>query len=167
MGRPTQHTFPLSSFFGGRATRVRYAIPEPHTPRGAGCGSPGPRGGGHSGRDTPGPSFPNPEAKTASADGTAPARVWESRTPPPNDHKGGAAQRPPLSCRLPPHARGCPRPRRQPARRHGRQPPHRQTPRQTTKHTARRRRGCRRAQRDPGHKHRPPNHQHTNHRYAC
>ena len=43
-------------------------------------------------------SFPNPEAKTASADGTAPARVWESRTPPPAHHKrGGARHGPPLS----------------------------------------------------------------------
>ena len=41
--------------------------------------------------------FPNPEAKTASADGTAPARVWESRTPPPAHHKGGARHGPPLS----------------------------------------------------------------------
>ena len=43
-------------------------------------------------------SFPNPEAKTASADGTAPARVWESRTPPPAHHKkkGGARHGPPL-----------------------------------------------------------------------
>ena len=31
--------------------------------------------------ETPGP-IPNPEAKTHSADGTAPGRVWESRTPP-------------------------------------------------------------------------------------
>ena len=37
--------------------------------------------GGHSGRETPGP-IPNPEAKPASADGTALARVWESRSPP-------------------------------------------------------------------------------------
>lgn len=86
MGRPTQHAFPLSPFFGGRATRVRYAIPEPHTPLSSG------RGGGVAARDRvaaviaagtrPDLSFPNPEAKTASADGTAPARVWESRTPP-------------------------------------------------------------------------------------
>ena len=42
--------------------------------------------------------FPNPEAKTASADGTAPARVWESRTPPPAHHKrGGPATGPPFS----------------------------------------------------------------------
>ena len=39
--------------------------------------------GGHSVGETPGP-IPNPEAKTHSADGTAPGRVWESRTPP--DH---------------------------------------------------------------------------------
>ena len=32
-------------------------------------------------RGTPGP-IPNPEAKPSSADGTAPARVWESRSPP-------------------------------------------------------------------------------------
>ena len=79
-------------------TRVRYAIPESHTlPSGGGMIRPGKRGGGHSGRDTPGPfPFPNPEAKTASADGTAPARVWESRTPPPAHHKGGPATGPPL-----------------------------------------------------------------------
>src|SRR5437588_12154077 len=41
------------------------------------------RYGGHGGGDTPGP-IPNPEAKPSSADGTAPARVWESRTPPDN-----------------------------------------------------------------------------------
>ncbi len=37
--------------------------------------------GGHGERETPGP-IPNPEAKPFSADGTAPARVWESRTSP-------------------------------------------------------------------------------------
>src|SRR3954454_11956985 len=37
--------------------------------------------GGHSGGETPG-LIPNPEAKPSSADGTAPERVWESRTPP-------------------------------------------------------------------------------------
>ena len=37
--------------------------------------------GGHSGSDTPG-SIPNPEAKPASADGTALEGVWESKTPP-------------------------------------------------------------------------------------
>ena len=46
--------------------------------------------------------FPNPEAKTASADGTAPARVWESRTPPPAHHKeGGPATGPPFFSRTP------------------------------------------------------------------
>ena len=51
--------------------------------------------------------FPNPEAKTASADGTAPARVWESRTPPPAHHKrGGPATGPPLFSRAPTHVRG-------------------------------------------------------------
>ena len=37
--------------------------------------------GGYSGGVTPGP-IPNPEAKPASADGTALVRVWESRTLP-------------------------------------------------------------------------------------
>src|SRR3954469_20955667 len=37
--------------------------------------------GGHSAGETPGP-IPNPEAKTRSADGTAPGRGWEGRTPP-------------------------------------------------------------------------------------
>ena len=37
--------------------------------------------GGHSVRETPG-HIPNPEAKTDSADGTAGATLWESRTPP-------------------------------------------------------------------------------------
>ena len=37
--------------------------------------------------ETPGP-IPNPEAKTHSADGTAPGRVWESRTPPDNHYPG-------------------------------------------------------------------------------
>src|SRR5436305_6084253 len=40
--------------------------------------------GGHSGGETPG-HIPNPEAKPSSADGTAPASVWESRTPPDNN----------------------------------------------------------------------------------
>ena len=35
----------------------------------------------HSDGETPGP-IPNPEAKPARADGTAPGRVWESRLPP-------------------------------------------------------------------------------------
>ena len=37
--------------------------------------------GGFCGGVTPGP-FPNPEAKPTCADGTAPGRVWESKTPP-------------------------------------------------------------------------------------
>src|SRR5689334_13232313 len=37
--------------------------------------------GGVGGGGTPGP-MPNPEAKPSSADGTALARVWESRSPP-------------------------------------------------------------------------------------
>ena len=43
--------------------------------------------GGHSVGETPG-LIPNPEAKPNSADGTAPGRVWESRTPP-QPHSGG------------------------------------------------------------------------------
>ena len=145
MGRPTQHTFPLSPFVGGRATRVRYAIPEPHTPLSSG------RGGGVAARDRvaaviaagtrPDLSFPNPEAKTASADGTAPARVWESRTPPPTpQEKGGARPAAPpflVACHrthAAAPARPGPRTTTRPATRPpaGRQPPHRQTPRQTT-----------------------------------
>jgi hypothetical protein len=53
-------------------------FPPPRTP---GDGTQG--YGGHSVGETPGP-IPNPEAKTHSADGTAPGRVWESRSPPDN-----------------------------------------------------------------------------------
>ena len=49
------------------------------------------RVGGHGGGETPGP-IPNPEAKPTSADGTAPARVWESRTPPNTNPHNGAPQ---------------------------------------------------------------------------
>ena len=49
------------------------------------------------GEPTPGP-IPNPEAKTPSADGTAPARVRESRTPPSTNHTPAR--------RLPPHTTG-------------------------------------------------------------
>ena len=49
---------------------------------------PSSRLGGHSDRETPGP-IPNPEAKPDSADGTAPARVRESRTPPSTHHTAG------------------------------------------------------------------------------
>ena len=48
--------------------------------------------GGHSDRETPGP-IPNPEAKPDSADGTAPARVRESRTPPSTHHTVGPEPR--------------------------------------------------------------------------
>src|SRR3954453_2802646 len=55
-----------------------------------------PRYGGHSGRETPG-TIPNPEVKPASANGTAPERMWESRTPPNNTHPMGAITRWPPS----------------------------------------------------------------------
>ena len=42
------------------------------------------RVGGYSGGVTPGP-IPNPEAKPTCADGTAPGRVWESRSLPANN----------------------------------------------------------------------------------
>src|SRR5204863_10165427 len=47
--------------------------------------------GGHSGGETPG-HIPNPEAKPSSADGTAPERVWESRTPPNTPNVEGRTQ---------------------------------------------------------------------------
>lgn len=50
--------------------------------------------GGHGVGETPG-TIPNPEAKPHSADGTAPGRVWESRTPPQQHHTLKAP--PPLS----------------------------------------------------------------------
>ena len=37
-------------------------------------------------------SIPNLEAKPASADGTAPGRVWESRTPPQHSIQAGGAR---------------------------------------------------------------------------
>ena len=52
--------------------------------------------GGHSDRETPGP-IPNPEVKPASADGTAPERWWESRTPP-NIHSNRGHPRGGLCC---------------------------------------------------------------------
>src|SRR6266545_1404410 len=55
--------------------------PRTNTPPGGGLTVGQRRHGGHSGGETPG-HIPNPEAKPSSADGTAPARVWESRTPP-------------------------------------------------------------------------------------
>src|SRR3954452_6972958 len=56
-----------------------------------------PRYGGHSGQETPGP-IPNPEVKPASANGTAPDRMWESRTPPNNLCEKGSPQWWPLLC---------------------------------------------------------------------
>ena len=58
--------------------------------------------GGHSERETPGP-IPNPEVKPFSADGTATARSWESRTPPdilcssPASSEAGLLAFPPLT----------------------------------------------------------------------
>src|SRR3954453_20346756 len=46
------------------------------------------RYGGHGERETPG-HIPNPEAKPLSADGTALATGWESRTPPDNPSTEG------------------------------------------------------------------------------
>ena len=53
-------------------------------------------------------SIPNLEAKPASADGTAPGRVWESRTPPQHTSKGGARNTTvpgPTPLRIPSHRR--------------------------------------------------------------
>ena len=47
-------------------------------------------------RETPG-HIPNPEAKPFSADGTAPARVWESRTPPNNHSANPFRATPPVA----------------------------------------------------------------------
>ena len=59
----------------------RHGQPNRVTPDDGRLHCPCSRLGGHSDRETPGP-IPNPEAKPDSADGTAPARVRESRTPP-------------------------------------------------------------------------------------
>ena len=69
-----------------------------------------------SGGETPGP-IPNPEAKPARADGTAPGREWESRLPPtqqlqntktgtrpPSPHTGDRGRVPPFFVRAPTHA---------------------------------------------------------------
>ena len=75
----------LNTAHHGRTTTVTYPPRTPahgrHAPAANGVGHQS--YGGHSVGETPGP-IPNPEAKTRSADGTAPGRVWESRTPP--DH---------------------------------------------------------------------------------
>ena len=63
----------------------RHGQPNRVTPDDGRLHCPCSRLGGHSDRETPGP-IPNPEAKPDSADGTAPARVRESRTPPSTHH---------------------------------------------------------------------------------
>lgn len=66
----------------GVTARIYYTILDHHTQTAKHVAySPDIVDGGNSGGETPGP-IPNPEAKPTSADGTAPARVWESRTPP-------------------------------------------------------------------------------------
>ena len=66
----------------------RHGQPNRVTPDDGRLHCPCSRLGGHSDRETPGP-IPNPEAKPDSADGTAPARVRESRTPPSTHHTFG------------------------------------------------------------------------------
>ena len=100
MGRPTQHNhpspWPVRPGEGSKryASAMRYPNPTPARPGLARDQARHawrrPQRQGHART-----SFPNPEAKTASADGTAPARVWESRTPPPAHHKGGGPPRAP------------------------------------------------------------------------
>src|SRR5659263_533889 len=62
---------------------VHYTVPGPPTQvdNTILVGSVRPRYGGNSGGETPGDVYKR-QAKPSSADGTAPARVWESRTPP-------------------------------------------------------------------------------------
>ena len=94
---PTDPTPPFPFFCGAgrppgrgsKTTRVRYAIPESHTrPQGRAGSGPASVAAAIAAGTRPDFPFPNPEAKTASADGTAPARVWERRTPPPTQtHK--------------------------------------------------------------------------------
>src|SRR4051795_4806604 len=63
--------------------RVHCAALNVRTPPGSWVGgaTSSQRYGGHGERETPGP-IPNPEAKPLSADGTARATAWESRTSP-------------------------------------------------------------------------------------
>ena len=114
MGRPTQHNHPPLGQSGPRGegqndTRPLCDTRIPHPPLGRGHDQARqawrrPQRQGHA-RTFP---FPNPEAKTASADGTAPARVWESRTPPPAHHKrGGPATGPPFLLAHTGHTRPC------------------------------------------------------------
>ena len=103
MGRPTQHNHPPRPVRppGGRskqhASAMRYPNPTPahHLGRAHDRARQAwrrPQRQGHA-RTFP---FPNPDAKTASAVGTARARVWESRTPPPAHHKRGGPATGPL-----------------------------------------------------------------------
>ncbi len=94
---PHPHTNKTSTQLRHQVSRVHYPTPNNHvhnqhkhanhtqhpTPTRANLGSQS--YGGHSDRETPGP-IPNPEVKPSSADGTAPEREWESRTPPNNFH---------------------------------------------------------------------------------
>ena len=107
--RPTPTTHAGPHHTGARAgvghTRTEHGARTPpghHPPHPGGGtvarGSPDQaRPGGHSGGATPGP-IPNPEAKTPSADGTAPARVRKSRTPP--GHHNTTTQEVPRSERV-------------------------------------------------------------------
>ena len=85
----------LRSFFRSEHV-VTPQFSHPHAPRRRRVRSKG--YGGHSVGETPGP-IPNPEAKTHSADGTAPGRVWESRSPP--EHHSGRG--PPTTLGVLPH----------------------------------------------------------------
>ena len=78
----------------------RHGQPNRVTPDDGRLHCPCSRLGGHSDRETPGP-IPNPEAKPDSADGTAPARVRESRTPPSTHHTVGPRGAPQRSTRGP------------------------------------------------------------------
>ena len=102
MGRPTQHTHSLSIRWGEGDSRPLCDTRTPHPPRGGGVAARDRVAAVIAAGTRPDLSFPNPEAKTASADGTAPARVWESRTPPPTPttKRGGPPSGPPS--RLPP-----------------------------------------------------------------
>ena len=80
-----------------RGTHPRHHHPHTGDGRHRGTRPDQARPGGHSGGATPGP-IPNPEAKTPSADGTAPARVRKSRTPP--GHHNTTTQEVPRSERV-------------------------------------------------------------------
>ena len=84
----TQNTHTTPNPHGsGLGVGHRDHTPNPPPVGQRGCGT---SFGGHSARETPG-HIPNPEAKTRSADGTAGATLWESRTPP-DIHSKRAAQ---------------------------------------------------------------------------